>query len=339
MKRIVSHRLAAAVLAKLAPLDLDFGTHVAVFQAFVNFERHLIRIEKRKSDASNPENEAGHAEEHDHESLTALAGQILERLRNIDNTGLQVKPVVDAISALADLAEVRPETRETSEAALAPVVARFQHFVESGAARVTHCDDFLEALTRLRFNAEQHNCADALNAIKQQRQIAEDRGVQSFDSQIQGSKYVFRELVQANARLAERKAGEVDSAIYDRVLKSCLSRHPMAVLEALHAFEQQFPKALAPSIKREVARALIIMLRPGTPASRKETSAKPQKAVPLTVEEFPRFVELARTVGPESLVTAPSFWRFVLERNAALGNDAAIANQAKEMLTIFDRRR
>ena len=68
-------------------------------------------------------------------------------------------------------------------------------------------------------------------------------------------------------------------------------------------------------------------------------STREGSAVPLTAEEWPRFVELLRTCGPESVVTAPSVWVFVQERNAELGGNPEIHKYAGEMLTIFDRRR
>jgi len=318
---------------------MGFATRATLLQSIVRFVRHLDRKVKRsEADPDQRELEAS-LSEGDKAAFRAFVEESLDRLDRIDEAGITVRPLIAALVALADLAESGfAATRERLVQIMPRLARRVRQHVDSAAVSLSQCDEFLSVASRLRWEDPQGDAGD-LAAIKAERQAAEEAGRQrTFECKLQAGRQVYRELVDANAKVTEHR-GSTPPLVFDRVMRLALSRHPMSVLEALASFENDFPKALSPALRREVARALIIKLKPGAPTSTGETGSRRKEAVPLTAAEWPRFVELIKTVGPESLVTAPSTWRFVLERNKLYGDDAETRKYAEEMLSVFDRRR
>lgn len=320
MRRIVDSDLANAVFDRVNKLNVPFGTQVELLGAVANFHRHLART---KDSADAPTSERTPI------VSLQLVNAVIERLANIDTAGLPTRDVIESLEHLLYLADgpTGDNIRDRVNQVLPGVIARQRYIVEHGAMSVELCDRLLEVVTRWQFDKAEEEIA----AIKKARQSVESSGLQRFETKIEGSKYVFNETLRFNQQLANGRAPSDD--VFDAFRGKCLSRHPMAVLEALASFDAAFPKMLSPSVRREFARALAIRLRPERKSPQKGPELK------LTAEEWPRFVQLLRKAAPESLVTLPSLWRFVLERNAELGNDAEIKQYAEEMLSVFDRRK
>lgn len=370
LNRVGSPKFAVVALRRLQSLELDVYARALVLRGIVGLRCHMAKERARAAASSaaaadssasgEPEGSdaaaaASAAVEEEAELVVSDAGTdadaaaldayvkaVAASLDDIGEKGMTVRVLIMTLEALTRYSvEVDASVADTLRAAMPRIAARMRQHVEGADSSLEQCDAFLDLARQLRYQDASSSDADGdLAAIKLERQLAEDDGRKAFMCKVQSGKHIYKELQSANNRLQHRtNMAGITPAFFSEIFRLCRDRHPMSVLEALKTYEEHFPKTLSPSLRREVARALLVRLRPGVPAEAARGPSTLGRAVPLTAEEWPRFVQLVKDFGPESLVTAPSLWRFVLERNAMYGGNDDIRKYAEDMLAVFDRRR